>query len=469
MRLTTEQLKVINSKALHKVVQAGAGTGKTTLLVAQVEKWKAEGVDLSKVICITFTRRAGASLQKKLAEKGLTVHFCGTVHAFAFMWLRAMGKSFTIIDKDDLEDLVDFICTMNAFPGVAKRRVLEAIDGRVSKNLTSIEEMVLKFLKTYLKQHNMVTPDLLLWHFANMPEMGWSMLRDAVKVVMWDEYQDATHLEAGILEQLAPFRSFLIGDTRQAIYGFRGASADHMRAATGKRFDLTVNFRSGREIVDNANAIMKTEKPLKAWREDLGSVDNLLKVLPLVHMDGVVEGAPWVILCRYNNHVVEERRTLTAQGVNVLVASRDFDKYRAMKWRTLFNCARLVINPACDWLRWAIARDIGEAQIDSVLKVKSGQPITALVMWPGMPEDIAAMSVVEFAIWYGSRDLHDLLPDGEQPDVVVMTAHASKGLEFDNVILRHWDDGLGFKDTEGEETCVSYVAVTRARNVLIYN
>ena len=358
---------------------------------------------------------------------------------------------------------------MNAFPGVAKRRVLEAIDGKVSKNLTSIEKMVLKFLKTYLKQHNMVTPNLLLWHFANMPAMGWSMLRDAVNVVMWDEYQDATHLEAGILEQLAPSRSFLIGDTRQAIYGFRGASADHMRAATGKRFDLTVNFRSGREIVDNANAIMKTEKPLKAWREDLGSVDNLLKVLPLVHMDGVVEGAPWVILCRYNNHVVEERRTLTAQGVNVLVASRDFDKYRAMKWRTLFNCARLVINPACDWLRWAIARDIGEAQIDSVLKVKSGQPITALVMWPGMPEDIAAMSVVEFAIWYGSRDLHDLLPDGEQPDVVVMTAHASKGLEFDNVILRHWDDGLGFKDTEGEETCVSYVAVTRARNVLIYN
>lgn len=470
MRLTTEQLKAVNSELPHKVVQAGAGTGKTTLLVAQVEQWKAEGVDLSKVICITFTRRAGASLQKKLAEKGLEVYFCGTVHAFAFMWLRAIGRPFTIIDEDDFADLIEYLCHLNQFPSVSKRRVLRAVHGEAVKKMTSIEKTVLKFVRGYIVQHNLVTPDLLLWHFLNMKPANWAALRDQVKVVMWDEYQDTTVHENEIIGELNPEKSFLIGDSRQAIYTFRGADSRFMKQALGERFDLTVNFRSGRDIVREANSLMKTEKPLKAWREDLGGIGtDDSRPLPLVHMDGVVQGAPWVVLCRYNAHVVEERERLTAEGVNVLVASKDFDKYRAMKWRTLYNCARFIVNPACEWLRWTVARDIGTKQVENVLKTPAGGPVTALVTWPGMPQDIAKMTVVEFAIWYGRRDLQDLLPDGEAPDVIVMTAHAAKGLEFDNVILRHWSDGTGFKLEDEEDRCVSYVALTRAKDIVVYN
>ena len=65
-KFTEEQLKVIKSSANHLAVIAGAGTGKTTVLTEKIKYLINEGVNPSKILAITFTRKAAKEMSHRI-------------------------------------------------------------------------------------------------------------------------------------------------------------------------------------------------------------------------------------------------------------------------------------------------------------------------------------------------------------------------------------------------------------------
>jgi ATP-dependent exoDNAse (exonuclease V) beta subunit len=83
-----------------------------------------------------------------------------------------------------------------------------------------------------------------------------------------------------------------------------------------------------------------------------------------------------------------------------------------------------------------------------------------------LPQGNADLPAIDFAAWYQRRDLDDLMPEQGQTDVVVMTTHASKGLEFGSVVVAGLGHSMGRDMNDREEANLVYVACTRAKDEL---
>jgi DNA helicase II / ATP-dependent DNA helicase PcrA len=111
-----------------------------------------------------------------------------------------------------------------------------------------------------------------------------SMLRDVQERYLYclaDEHQDVNQSQNELLEVITSYHNhpnlFVVGDEKQAIYRFQGASLDNFlfftnKHAEAKVISLTENYRSGQKILDLAQALMETEDPvLKTLRVPLNS------------------------------------------------------------------------------------------------------------------------------------------------------------------------------------------------------
>jgi len=113
------------------VVQAGAGTGKTRTLVARAA-WLhgSQGVPASRILLLTFTRRAASDMLARAAAwfDGSSGRICGgTFHAIAHKIIRQHAESFslppqfTILDQGDATDLLDVLRPDHGLDGTGQR------------------------------------------------------------------------------------------------------------------------------------------------------------------------------------------------------------------------------------------------------------------------------------------------------------------------------------------------------------
>ena len=129
--LNEEQAAAVNHGDGPLLIIAGAGTGKTNTLVHRVAALIARGIDPSRVLLLTFTRRATSEMlrrmdvllarQQQAATQNLPAPAAkvwgGTFHAMAARLLRTYGPAvgldpgFTIHDRTDAEDLLDVLRT----------------------------------------------------------------------------------------------------------------------------------------------------------------------------------------------------------------------------------------------------------------------------------------------------------------------------------------------------------------------
>jgi superfamily I DNA/RNA helicase len=84
-------------------------------------------------------------------------------------------------------------------------------------------------------------------------------------------------------------------------------------------------------------------------------------------------------------------------------------------------------------------------------------------------DPLLAMTVLDFISWYQRRDIECLMPEDKDRSVILMTAHAAKGLEFPSVLLHGVGHRLGGDPADREETNLLYVAATRAETCLCLN
>jgi superfamily I DNA/RNA helicase len=497
MRLTTEQQRAIESDAPHKRIIAVAGSGKTRVLVAQVGQWIQDGVDPSTLAVITFTRRAAEELRVRItAEHNVLLGFCGTVHGMAYqaMALALDGRHrWTPLTDEETKAVIYHIAR--------ERKMLSAVCSKVVKAVCGLEDlMALQKMKAtqvaltrevmgYMRQHRLAHVGemvrLFLFSIRNDPEMLQWIRRNA-ETILWDEFQDTDSAQASLMELIAPRRSMVVGDPAQAIYGFAGASAMHLLDRNVETFRLSYSFRSATKIIDVANRQLG-RADLLAVREDEGWLDArpnddpfptgdnaVAKIAEAIIALRGVDHGPVTVLCRTNREIAVLRDFLKARRPDwtTIVASPGFDWYAHEPWPDLFLACRAIIAPRCDWLASAMDR-IGKDWTDflhldptknnarDVLKVLAPH-------WSAAIEDPALdLSILEFVSWYIRRDLESLLPV-DSPDVLIMTAHAAKGLEWPSVILAGVGHSMGRTGTKNdqEERNLLYVAITRAKDQL---
>ncbi len=292
------------------LIIAGAGTGKTTTLAHRVAWQIASGVDPSRMLLLTFTRRAAAEMLKRVeailsqldpaAVKDPSV--CqrtairrlrgGTFHSVATNLLRRHGHliglhpDFTILDRGDSEDLMNLARSQLNLPKSGNRFPLKAtcldIYSRCVNTQCSLEVVLRKwfpwcmehqeqlgnlftiFSETKEKQRVLDFDDLLLfWNALVDDDEAGPIVREQFSRILVDEYQDTNVLQAQILKGLCPDGRGLtaVGDDAQSIYSFRAATVrnildfpDHYPGTTV--IPLEQNYRSTQRILDVTNRVI---------------------------------------------------------------------------------------------------------------------------------------------------------------------------------------------------------------------
>ena len=475
--LTQEQAAIIESEASHKVVVAGAGTGKTFVLVEQIVRWIDDGVDPGTMMAVTYTRRAGEELRSRVLERtGETIGYVGTIHSWCLAKLWKAGIPVTPLESLELAMVVDMIAERSSMTSVNAKRVCKLLDGDLRRPSTE-ESSLATLVMQYMHEQHLVLVGALprLWlTMARMRPVALTRARASACCIMWDEYQDSDPREEAILDVLQPDLSFVVGDHRQAIYQFRGGDSSLLARREGERFPLTINRRSCAEVVNLANRVAIHGAELSAWHDEPGLIERDEDLFdgclwPLLDEDETVH-----VLCRTNREVRRVGYECADRGVSCHVVSRDLDPYAAPEWIDAYSMARYVMAPECEWTRDRVMKmqdvDVGWLNDsiygnDTMHRMMMAHP----VLRNKDDARVRAMQVSEFIRWYGKRDLQDQLPDeADAPAVVAMTVHASKGLEFDRVVLADVGRKLGGKKGE-EERNVLYVGITRAKSVLALN
>lgn len=286
------------------LVIAGAGSGKTNTLAHRVAHLLIHGADPSRVLLLTFSRRAAAEMERRAerivaATRGQSfagrspICWSGTFHAVGARLLRMYAHSiglepgFTIHDREDSADLINLVRHEHGFSEKEKRFPLKGTClGIYSRAVNAAEplEVVLRkqfpwcaewenelrelfdaYVEAKQKQHVLDYDDLLLYwgELMQVSELSGEIgaMFDHVLV---DEYQDTNALQASILLGLKPDGAGLtvVGDDAQSIYGFRAASVRNILdfpqlfRPPAAIITLEQNYRSTQPILTASNAVI---------------------------------------------------------------------------------------------------------------------------------------------------------------------------------------------------------------------
>ncbi len=292
--LNDQQRRAVTHQGGPLLVLAGAGTGKTRTLVARAAWLRgAQGVPASRILLLTFTRRAASDmLARATAGSGSSERICGgTFHAIAHKIIRQHAESFslppqfTILDPGDTADILDVLRPDHGLAEAGQRAPRAAacadIYTRCVNTCRPVSEVVTAsfpwcapftgqlagLFRAYTARKRaryLLDFDdlLLLWQAALADPVAGPVLRGMFDAVLVDEYQDVNAVQASIVRLLQPDGKQLtcVGDDAQAIYGFRGADPAHLRQLATDYPGLDIvrldrNYRSRQGILDLANLI----------------------------------------------------------------------------------------------------------------------------------------------------------------------------------------------------------------------
>lgn len=255
MKLNDEQKKVVFSTERFLFLLAGAGSGKTRVIVERIKHLISNGVLPHRILAITFTRKAAQEMKHRIQDERVHIH---TFHQFCFMKLKDEFKmSFTMAEEEKLpfrrDDLLQISRYKNSLYQTPK-------------------PLMYHRYQIYLKQHKLKDFDDLI---IDMIEKMDSSETEKYLYVFIDEFQDTNRLQYELLKRLIGQETSVlaVGDPDQSIYGFRGASPKiislYVKTFHAKVYTLVINYRSTPQIISHANRIIKRNE--RSYQKDLVS------------------------------------------------------------------------------------------------------------------------------------------------------------------------------------------------------
>lgn len=384
------------------LLRAGPGTGKTRTLVRRIETLIADGVDTPSMLVLTFSNRTAGELSERLTKalgEDAATMWVGTFHGFGLDIVRRFHDKLGLPSDPTLFDRSDAISVLEQIlptlplvqyknlwdPVVVLREILQAISRAKDEVVTEAEYRALaqamaddadpsdekatdlaakcleiasvyELYEDAKRKRGAVDFGDLIMLPALLIEQD-EAVRNSVRLrhrhLLVDEYQDVNRASVRLVKAVAGAGQNLwaVGDARQSIYRFRGASSANMASfATdfpgAKLGQLGLSYRSTQKILDtfgkfSADMPLPPELanlPLKAVR---GAGEAMPELRTLIDPDDEAAGIAasireleqsgvalrdQAILCRTNDRLNEIAQALEDRGIPVLHLGSLFER-----------------------------------------------------------------------------------------------------------------------------------------------
>jgi superfamily I DNA/RNA helicase len=290
--LNPEQVEAVLHSHGPMLILAGAGSGKTTVLVSRTGRLISEKiVEPQGITILTFTNKAARELKHRVGKKigdNANGIWAGTFHGFGLQLLKLFPKEagledhFGVLDASDASSLVRELLKetrSGAKAAFDPDRLLNIINAKRSKQALeplddeyeSMSEVLLEKYEKRLKLLNVVDfESLLLLPLKIMKENDEvrKRVQRRSEFLMVDEFQDTNFIQMEWIRQMWGDKQNIgvVGDDDQSIYGWRGALIQNIldfpkEFKNCKVVQLNRNYRSNEYILNFANqAIQFNEK-----------------------------------------------------------------------------------------------------------------------------------------------------------------------------------------------------------------
>lgn len=497
----------IKNEKVNIILQARAGTGKTTTIMAAVEDIVKER--LGQCAILAYNKAIAEELKHRLLEKGIDWKSAeaGTVHSFGLRsWKKAANKTL-VIDGKKVIKIIDKLAVNDPFLqrngfvtsraiGLAKQNGFGFFHGiadqshwfdllefyNLDEDLADRdkpEELIERAIKIFMlsqeKDRDEIDfDDMILAPLVhNSPFWQYDF-------VFVDEAQDISSTRLALARKLMKpkwGRLIAVGDDRQAIYGFTGAQADSLdhiqKELNSKILPLTVTYRCGKNIVKEANALVPD---LEAY---LDNQDGVIREVGFYNKKGDVwfkretlSPKDSVVLCRNMKPLVQLAYTMLKEGIGCRIEGREIGEglvTLANKWKSVRDLDALS-DRLSDFEAKKKSKFLSKGQEVKAQEVEDKcQTLQALIE--------RCVTKDQHEIYHLVNSIRELFGDtlpGTVPNVVVLsTIHKSKGREWEQVFLLDREGTLPSKYARKDwqliqEANLEYVAITRAKKELVY-
>jgi superfamily I DNA/RNA helicase len=455
------------------VVQARAGCAKTTSIIEGINR-----APEKNIVCCAFNKRIADELSTRIKNVNARAQ---TLHSIGFGCVKAYWEGVRVDSTGSrADDLSEKVCGVKA-PDVVKRLVSKLhtkareINPR-AVNVGDITDLLYAFEcepdetwqsagfdALYVEKKALEAMELAASakpskgiDFSDMIFLpvrnGW--LHRQFDLVVVDEAQDMTLAQLEIAQGISNGRIAVVGDDRQAIYGFRGADSDSLnrlrRELNATELKLTVTYRCGSDIVAEAARLVPD---FQCGASHTGTIDSL-------DTDKMIEviGNGDFLLSRTNAPLVSTAFALLRMGKRARIAGRDIGAGLKAIVRKL-NRGNIGIETMIERIDTWKVREVRrfekakrEAQIEQTI-----DKAETLMVIAHESKSVADME---------SR-IDGLFTDdglGHAGVITCSSVHRAKGLEANRVFVL--DFTLYPRGVNREEENIEYVAVTRAKHHL---
>lgn len=414
------------------LILAGAGSGKTTVLVNRVQHIIDSGLARPwQVLAITFTNKAAGEIRERLIHTigpeandiwAYTFHSCCARILRRFADRLGYSSHFTIYDTDDqkrvmkhcqkslgITDKILHHKSILAEMSTAKDSLIDCAEyKKFAQNdfrKARIAECYELYQKELLRSDAMDFDDIIFNTVKLLRENKdvLELYQQQFKYIMVDEYQDTSHAQYVLVSMLAGGYNNIcvVGDDDQSIYRFRGATIENILSfehqfKNAKVIRLEQNYRSTQNILDAANAVIANNKNRKGknlWT-DAGAGEKII----FNTLEDEAEEADFIadeilrnvrngrkmsdhaILYRMNAQSRNIEITLAKSGIphKVIGGNRFFDRKEI---KDIISYFAVISNPADNVRLQRIInvpkRGIGDTMFANILEIATGLGISA--------------------------------------------------------------------------------------------
>lgn len=476
------------------IVEAVAGSGKTTTLVEAVRRMK------GSVAFAAYNKKIATEIQARVA--GLSNVKAGTFHSFGLnAWTRVAGRGVRVEGKKLLilqdrlgadeqtaefsrklvslakQSGIGFLSSLDdwsAWDAIVQHHELDdSIEGSdlqrddlIADGIKAAQKLMRLSIET--DRELIDFDDMIfapLYHDAKVWQNDW---------VLIDEAQDTNPARRALAKKmLRPGgRLVAVGDPRQAIYGFTGADNDALdiivREFSATRLPLTITYRCPKAVVAHA----------QQWVSHISAADTA----PAGSVETVSEDAFWdfhasalsaedAVLCRNTKPLVSLAFALIRKGIGCHVEGRDIGAgimALARRWKT--GTLSVLRTRLEQYLERETQRFLAKGQEQKAASLED-RVETLLVIMDATEARVNGATVADLQTEV-NRLFGDVEPGRVSNNVTLSTVHKSKGREWDRVYLLGRNLYMPSKYArqswqQDQEANLIYVAVTRAKQSLI--
>lgn len=392
--LNEAQSKAVQHTEGPLLIVAGAGSGKTRVIIEKIQHLVESGLKPTSILAITFTNKAAGTMRDRLSATGIKGPWVCTFHSMCVRILKkeaqhlGLSEQFSIFDTDDQASVIRSVLKEQELdpqewkPGMllseisryknANKSCKELSEEADDLRTTVVARVYTSYERALETNQAMDFDDLLLKTLQLFREHE-TVLRgyqNRFKYLLVDEYQDTNDVQYELIRFLAPGTQglTLTGDPDQSIYSWRGANLNNIlnfesdfAGQDPEVIKMEMNYRSKQHILELANQLIRhnehryekdalTDNPegLKPHLHHVPDSETEAKMIGQIIAKKYSEGQVYkdmAVFYRTNHQSRSIEEILIKQGVPYIIvgATRFFERKEV---KDLVAYLRFIHNPS---------------------------------------------------------------------------------------------------------------------------